>query len=294
MTIKHILVPVDFSPFSDNAVEYALSLAEKFSSKITLYHAVVLFHEDFEEEAHIKAYSDIVALKEKVLSKRLESHCASGKKRGVIIKSIMERGFSAPDMILDHIIANKYDLVVMGTHGRTGLKKWLIGSVAEKVVRHSTIPMITIHQDFKKHRIKNVLIPVDFSKYAKKAVVFGIQIAKKFQAEPHFLFVVTMETHPEYFISTYESFLATNPEFKKDFKKRLKEFVGSPKEEATYAIVEGKAHEGINNYAEKKRINLIIMANHGMGALEYMLMGSTTERVVRVARCPVLTIHENI
>lgn len=291
---KNILVPVDFSNFSDNAVKYALSLAEKFCSKIILYHAVVLFHEDFEGEAHLKAYSDIVAHKEKILSKRLESKCDSGKKYGVIIKSIMERGFSAPDLILDHITANKYNLVVMGTHGRTGLKKWLIGSVAEKVVRHSPIPLITVHQDLKKHRIKNVLIPVDFSKYAKKAVVFGLQIAKKLQARPHFLFVVTMETHPEYFISTFGSFLETNPEFKKDFKKRLKEFVGRPKEEATYAIVEGKAHEEIKNYAEKKRIDLIIMANHGMSALEHLLMGSTTERVVRVARCPVLTIHEDI
>ena len=74
----------------------------------------------------------------------------------------------------------------------------------------------------------------------------------------------------------------------------MKEFVDRPKEEATYAVVEGKSHEEIKNYAEKKRIDLIIMTNHGMGALEHMLIGSTAERVVRVAKCPVLTIHEDI
>jgi nucleotide-binding universal stress UspA family protein len=290
MNLKSILVPVDFSPFSDNAVDYALFLAEKFCAKITLFHAITLFHEEFEESEHFETFKGLVEKKEKECAQRLGSHCATGKSKGVSIESVISRGFSAADLILDHIAQNDDDLVVMGTHGRTGLSKWLIGSVAQKVIQHSPVPLVTIHKEYKKHKIKNMLVPVDFSDYSKKAVEYGIEIAKAFQAKLHVLFVVTMGDHPEYYNVAWEPFLKENPQFKKDIKQRLIDFTGLPEAEAAYDVVEGKAHQQIKEYAERHPMDLIVMGRHGTGALEHLLMGSTTERVVQISPFPVLTV----
>jgi nucleotide-binding universal stress UspA family protein len=290
MNLKSILVPVDFSPFSDNAVDYALFLAEKFCAKITLFHAITLFHEEFEEDEHFEAFKELVEKKEKECAQRLGSHCTVGEGKGVSIESVMSRGFSAADLILDHIAQNDGDLVVMGTHGRTGLSKWLIGSVAHKVIRHSSVPLVTIHKEYKKHKIKNVLVPVDFSDYSKQAVEYGIEIAKTFGAKLHFLFVVTKGDHEEYYNVAWEPFLKANPHFKKDIKQRLIDFTGLSKAEAIYDVVEGKAHQEINEYAEGHRMDLVVMGRHGTGALEHLLMGSTTERVVQTSPFPVLTV----
>ena len=290
MNLKSILVPVDFSPFSENAVDYALFLAEKCCAKITLFHAITLFHEEFEESEHFEAFKELVEKKEKECAQRLGSHCAVGEGRGVSIESVITRGFSAADLILDRIAQNNDDLAVMGTHGRAGLSKWLLGSVAQKVIRHSQVPLVTIHKEYKKHKIKNMLVPVDFSDYSRQAVEYGIEIAKTFQAKLYFLFVVTMGDHEEYYNVAWEPFLKANPQFKKDIKQRLVDFTGLSKAEAIYDVVEGKPHQEIKEYAESHRMDLVVMGRHGTGALEHMLMGSTTERVVQMSPLPVLTV----
>ncbi|MEJ2628469.1 MAG: universal stress protein, partial [bacterium] len=128
MKFKHILVPVDFSEFSDKATEYALFLAEQFCARVTLLHVMVIFKADIKEKEQLDSYEKLILEIEKQPSEQLKHHCEGGEKRGIEINSVLIRGISEADTILDHIVNNGYDLVVMGTHGRTGIKRWMAGS----------------------------------------------------------------------------------------------------------------------------------------------------------------------
>ena len=293
MSFKKILVPVDFSEFSDKAVEYAMFLAEKYCADITLLHAIVLFEEDFDEEEQLQLYEKIIEKKENEKTKQMESHCKTGKNRGIGIDSVLLRGISVPDSILDYISDKDFGLVVLGTHGRTGLGKWILGSVAEKIVRLSTIPVLTIHKDFDQMKIKKILVPVDFSEHSQIPVNRGIAIAREFNAKLEFLHVVEMESHPEFYTISFEPILKANPDLKQHIIKNMIKITGISKEEAAYAVTEGKVYKEIKKYAENNRIDLIVMATRGKSELEHFLVGSNSERVVRIASCPVLTVGQD-
>jgi len=293
MAFKKIVVPVDFSEFSDKAAEYAMFMAEKFCADITLLHAVILFEEDIDEKEQLQAYKKIIQKKEKERTKQLESHCKTAKSRGLRVKSALIRGVSTADSILDYISDNDFDLVVMGTHGRTGLKRWMLGSVSERIVGFSPIPVLTIHKDFKEPDIKKILIPIDFSDHSKIAIRRGIAIAEEFNAALEFLHVVEMQAHPEFYTISSDPILKANPELEHHITKNMIKLTGIPQEKATYSVKEGKVYKEIKIAAENGNIDLIVMATHGMSDLEHFLVGSNSERVVRIASCPVLTVRQN-
>jgi nucleotide-binding universal stress UspA family protein len=294
MNFKHILVPVDFSTFSQSTVDYAVFIAEKYNAEITLFHAVVLFREDVDDEEHLEAMEKVIRKKEKDRGKKLKAHCADAAKCGVTVHHDMVRGFSASDVILEYIDKHDFDMVIMGTHGHTGLKKWVYGSTAERIVRLSPIPVLTLHQDLKRRTLKSVLIPVDFSDYSKSAVQFGIRMARDFQARCIFLHAVEQDAHPAFYAISTGSIFEENPDLPKRIKKNMIQFTGVPESEADYVIVEDKAHKAIKRFAEEKDTDLIIMATRGLSGLEHFLLGSTAERVVAIAPCPVLTVERSV
>lgn len=291
MTFKKILVPVDFSETSDKAVDYALFLAENYGAKVTLLHVVILLQEDIDEEKHLKAYEAIIKRKEEKRDKYMKSRTAKGARLGIRIDSVLRRGITPGETILDYIDENKFDVVVMGTHGRTELMKWWLGSAAERVVRYSPIPVITIHKDYnRKPAVGKVLFPVDFSALSKKAFKEGMRLVLKFDAKSILMFAVEEQQHPFYYLQNSEPILKANPELKKLLMKNLSALAGNQKERVVYYLAEGKSHKEIEAYAEKSKVDLIVMASHGMSGWEHFLIGSTTERVVNLAPCPVLTL----
>ena len=241
MSFKHILVPVDFSECSDKAVEYALFIAETFCAKATLLHAVVLFKEDIGEEEHLKAFEKLIEKKEEERAKRLKLRCDVGGKRGIAIDSDIIRGFSPADAVLEYMDDKKTDLIVMGTHGRTGFMKWWLGSVAEKVVRRSPVPVLTVHQEWTKQAIDTMLVPIDFSDFSKKAVQQGKAVADAFGAKLKFLHAVEQEAHPAFYATSLESIFKVNPQLKSQIRDNMVDFTGIPKDRADYDVVEGKA-----------------------------------------------------
>ena len=293
MAFKKILVPVDFSVFSDKAVEYAIFIAKKFNASITLLHTVVMFEDDIDEEEHLQAYEKIIQKKENRRTTKIKSHRSTAETGGICVESVLIRGLSAADSILEYMNDKDFDLIVMGTHGRTGLMKWFAGSVAEKVVQLSKIPVLTVHKDLSEINIKKILVPVDFSKHSKIAVEKGLTIAREFNAKIEFLHVVEMEAHPEFYTFSFDSILKVNPELKPHILKNLKKLTGVKKDNISYVVLEGKVSKEIKEYADDNDVDLIIMPTRGMSDLEHFFLGSNTERVVRVAPCPVLTVREN-
>jgi len=144
--IRSILVPVDFSASSKLALEYALTFAERYSSRVNVLHAwevpaylrpdLTVWHGDLSATLsdHMRHES------EKAMNEFIESAKVAG--RSDVTTEIVEG--AAFQTILSALKTDAYDLVVMGTHGRTGVSHLLLGSVAEKVVRHSTQPVLTV------------------------------------------------------------------------------------------------------------------------------------------------------
>ncbi|MCB0301520.1 MAG: universal stress protein [Calditrichaeota bacterium] len=290
MKLNNILVPTDFSKFSDKAVESAFLIAAQYNAKITLLHSILLFHEEGDNGLQLHEYSEYIKEKENDSRQLLKAHSDSAEEHGVKLETKVLRGFSAADSILEFVKENPVDLVVMGTHGRTGLKKWVYGSVAEKVVRLSPVPVLTTHYFEKPFRIDKILVPVDFSDYSKNAVEYAKELANRFNAELVYLHSIHNEFHPSYFAGGAETLLSLDPKLKDRSMTRLKEFAGN-KHKSTCLILEGSAYHNIVDYADNNEIDLIVMATRGLTGLDHYLIGSTTERVVRLAKTPVLTIE---
>jgi nucleotide-binding universal stress UspA family protein len=283
MKIKKILVPVDFSEFSNRAVNYAIRLSERFNARIILLHTVTLFHEDVKEESLLKKYEDEI-------HRKFKAHKNAADKKGVKVESVLLRGFSAADTILDFIQEKGFDLVVMGSHGRTGIKHLLLGSVSERVVRLSPIPVLTIHHSVRKFEPRTILIPIDFSKFSKAVAKKGIFLAQLFKAKVIFLHVVEQVVHPAFYAASIESIFQIDTGLKKRALEKLRAFVNEIKLPAQYLVAEGKSYKEIVDCANKKKADLIVMSTRGLTGLDYFLMGSTAERVVRMAECAVLTM----
>lgn len=137
---RHILVPVDFEPCSQRALEVAVDLAQTFDAKLTLLHA-------WEVPAYSYASSyvsaDLWTLMEGAAKKQLAESLAEVRKRMPQARSVLVCG-PAGFEIVKAIERENIDLVVIGTHGRQGLSRVFLGSVAEKVVRGSSVPVLTV------------------------------------------------------------------------------------------------------------------------------------------------------
>ena len=297
LQLQRILFPTDFSRCADQALEHAVFLAEKYDAEIHVLHAVTLFNDqpevvndEFEEtEEMIKKLEDIAELQ---LNKVSEAH----EDDDIKIIKVQTRGISAAPAILDYVAENSIDLIVMGTHGRRGLGHFFLGSVAEEIVRVSGCPVFTIREAETPTPPKSkekILVPVDFSEHSQNALANAKEIAKSYQAKIHLLHIIEETIHPAYSLSGKSSIFDIVPNIKEDCERRLKkmisEKIGEEVKTQIY-IVSGQAANEIINFAKNNSMDLIVIATHGLTGLEHLLLGSTTEKVVRMSSCPVFTV----
>ncbi len=290
MKPSKILVPIDSSPFSDYAIDYAIFLSQKYGAEITLFHVIVLYEADVDEEVHVKQLEEIVKRKEQNTSGLMDRHQQKFVDKNLKISSHIMRGISPPNSILEYCEKHKFDLIIMGTHGRTGIKNWIYGSVAEKVVRLSKTAVLTLHKSPESIQINKIIVPVDFSDNSRDGIENAVKIAKDFDAEVEFIHIIEQQLQPSFHVVGIESIFAINPDLKKITSEKLEEFCNINDAKSTFTVLEVAAHQSIADYAEESGADLIIMSTHGYTGLDHLLIGSTTERVVRVAGCPVLTV----
>ncbi len=138
---RHILVPTDFSDAANQALELALELAPKFEAKITLLHSTWL------PPYYYSAYAEGLAWPTEELEgkakQELDAACSRAKERYANVESVLASG-EAWERILEAAKERAVDLIVMGTHGRRGISRLVLGSIAEKVVRLSPVPVLTV------------------------------------------------------------------------------------------------------------------------------------------------------
>lgn len=297
LQLQKILFPTDFSRCADQALAHAVFLAEKYDAEIHVLHVITLFkdqpgiisNEITETEETIRKLEDIA---EKQLNKVVDLKGSDDMK----IIAATKREVSAAPAILEYASDNNIDLIVMGTHGRRGLGHLLLGSAAEEVVRLAVCPVFTI-RELKEPKpvmqVNNILVPVDFSNYSKSALAYASKIAQSYKAQLQVLHIIEETMHPAFSLSGKSSIFDLVPGIKDDSRKRaekmLKEVVSDDIKSNVY-VKGGRAASDIINFAKENSTDLIVIATHGLTGLEHMLLGSVTEKVVRMAHCPVFTV----
>ena len=295
--IKKILYTTDFSDSSLCVFPQAVYLANKYNAELHMLHAIVLHALDpLNPEDKFPEFDNLVRLFKKNAKKRMDYEILNADLKNLNVVKAQERGFSAAPVILDYCKKNKIDLIVMGTHGRRGIEHLFMGSVAEEVVRLAENPVLTVRKSDDLMPIaskKKILVPIDFSIHSKTALKYALKIAPTYNAKLQLLHVVEEAIHPAFYASGINSIFEINSQLKSRSKEVIREMldsVGGKEVEADIFVVEGRASSEIIKFAEEKSSDLIIISTHGLTGIEHLLLGSVTEKVVRMAKCPVLTV----
>ncbi len=298
-----ILVPIDYSLGARHALAVAAGLRKRAGARITCLHAF--------EPVDALPFAPIINIDYTHGAWRDE-----GKKRLTefvreALPSIgefdvsVERGRPG-DVIRAEADRLEADLVVMGTHGRTGLRRVLLGSVAEEVLRRAACPVLTVGEDDDgaktdepRETIRSILVPIDFSDHSSAGVHLAAAVAATFDAEVHILHVIDLrarEAHEPLIEDTQSSMDEIYAAAMKDARDAILreraslEKVG-PGPAIQDHVILGNPNEEIPRQAQQLKVDLIVIGSQGRTSLGDRLLGSTAERVVRLAECPVLTLR---
>jgi nucleotide-binding universal stress UspA family protein len=305
MEIKRILCPIDFSDYSRHAFDHAVAIAKWYDSTITVLHVFSV--------TPVAAYAPGTPMHPSVvLTSTDRDELLGSMKRfaedeagsAVPIQFEICEGTAATE-ILARASAMPSDLLVMGTHGRSGFERLMLGSVTEKVLRKATCPVLTVPRHAKDAvpappvLFKRILCATDFSDCSTNALNYAMSLAQEADAQLTVLNVIDLPPEsppdvPETVCGepwTLSEYAATTEQ---DRRERLKDAI--PESVRAYCTVDtlvatGKPYREILGVASEQHSDLIVIGIHGRGAADLLFFGSTTQHVVREATCPVLTLR---
>jgi nucleotide-binding universal stress UspA family protein len=213
----------------------------------------------------------------------------------------VQEGRLVHDAILAQVDATGADLLVLGTHGRSGFERLFLGSVTEKVMRKATCPTLIVPP--RAHDVADapvefprILCPIDFSEGSLAALEYAINLAEEADGQLTLFHVTEMPAALSQEPFVVENELARLHETAvNDARRRLTNLI--PENARVYctidaAVVEGRAYREILRRAAEQKAALIVMGVHGRGALDLFLFGSTTHHVIRASTCPVLIVRQ--
>jgi nucleotide-binding universal stress UspA family protein len=303
ITFKQILCPVDFSETSAHALTYAAAFATWYESQLTVLHVVPAFNESLaidEPSSAPHPYSHDVIIAR--LRRAIEQAGAST----LNARPLAQEGRPA-ELIVNCGAAMKADLLVMGTHGLSGFRRLLLGSVTEKVVRTATCPLLTVPPAVpattpRPLLFKKILCPIDFSPSSLKALDYALELGRQGNGCVTVLHALeytdpeeTLE--PSVFDPCRQAVLENRQRRERFiYQARQRLHTQLAGESRTWCEIEevvavNRAYKEILQRAAAADVDLIVMGAQGCGGIELMLYGSNTNHVVRTATCPVLTVR---
>jgi nucleotide-binding universal stress UspA family protein len=297
--LRKMLVAIDFSDFSKQALNYALTLAEKFDVEITLIH--VIQPTIIPETLMVTTEPEVDMRMVPKAQEMLESLRRNTIDPAIPSTAIVQMG-EPWEKIIEEAKMQCSDLIITASHGYSGLKDILLGSTAERVVRHAPCSVLTIRpaaahaksRSVQAIRLKKFLVPVDFSAASKMALVYAATLANKFGAEIVLEHVIETDRlqvvlgHVPHRASVAEGKIVKDAE---DVLTRFgqQDIVSDISRQIVVKV--GRPFKVITDTAETLRVDLILLTSWGREDLKRPLLGSTVERVVRHAHCAVWTIR---
>jgi nucleotide-binding universal stress UspA family protein len=294
LKIKLILCPIDFSEFSVSAYQHALSLAEHYQAKLVAQHIVEMWrHPSADFAASAGLYEEYSQALRESGNKQLQEFVENHTHDDIQPELVVQIGVAA-DSIVSFAQLQKADVIVMGTHGRRGFDRLMLGSVTDRVMRTASCPVLAASKPAHGsvaagkerghvHHLSRILFCADFSENSERALRYAISATAEYDAELTLLHVLEGVPSPA---KTEEATAAAAdrldklipPEGRKSLKIRT-------------AVRTGKPYPQIIQLAMEAQIDLVIMGVRGRGALDVAVFGSTTYRVMQLGSCPVLAVH---
>ena len=297
-SITTVLVPTDFSDLSYKAVRYAAALVRKIGAKLHVVHVAEI---DFAlPGAALPGRNPLVDDTKEAQALRDQIQAAAGSD---VVAALHGRTGRAFDQVVRFSGELSADLIVMSTHGLTGVRRVLFGSNAERVVQYSTCPVLVVRagqpepSSSEQLRLGTILVPIDFSASSEEALRTAVGFAQQFDARLvllHSVFAPVIPAAAGYAAPSLDVPL---------------EQLRSAAQEQMHALVERTAFNGVRHetqiatgfpgeticsYADRSGVDLIVMSSHGRSGLMHVLIGSVAEHVVWHALSPVLVVPANI
>lgn len=271
--MNRILVPTDFSEQATNALKVAAMLAKKYDADIYLLHMMEIPMQHIDPGA-VKSDIPETLFFMKLAHKKFEDLLDSDFLEGITVHETVKADITFNE-IKDACKEFNIDLIVMGSHGASGLKEMFIGSNAEKVVRSSDVPVLVIKNHHESFDIKNFVFASDFKNDNRETYKQAVKFAQLFGAKIHLLLVNTANN----FITTYES------------RTLIDDFIsGQTFENYTVNVLnDTSVEEGILNFSAEIDADLIGISTHGRQGIAHFFNSSISEDLVNHAKQPVIT-----
>lgn len=289
MAFQKILCPIDFSPGSDHAMATAVRLAGEHEAELILFHAwyqppIALMGEAGVAPSVVQQLADDAR-------DGLDAALAKAKELGARrVRATLGDGLPW-QRIVEAAVAESAGLIVIGSHGRTGLGRVLLGSVAEMVVRHASCPVLTVRGDGEARPYRHLLVPIDFSERARDAMTLATQLVEPGGAGITLLHVVELpvawgELRP---VDVYRDVDARGAALLAGWVRELQGAVRVPVH--SQLRVGSAGAQLLAALDADPSFDLVVMGSHGRTGLKRMLLGSVAEKTVRHAHCPVVVAH---
>lgn len=302
--MRRILVATDYSPSAKQALNYACAIANSFNAELHILHVMMDPLPLAVPEGGLNQRDKIIAeLLRKAEITHLENtqHLPSAPE--VKVLRVVREGYPVNE-IRKYAADQQIDLIVLGTQGHSGLSRLLLGSVAEKTVRLASCPVLTVHgvdssstdETFPKQiSPRRILVATDFSPAASRARDFASSLATKFKAELHLLHVVEIPPpipSPDGLWISPANVTQTDVDAAlRKIADNIKDLELAPDIQIIPAARIGYPVEAITQYIAENEVDLIVLGTQGHRGLAHVLLGSVAEKIVRLATCPVLTMH---
>lgn len=275
--MKKILVPCDFSDTAIQAFKFACELATTSKGELFLLNVIELptVHGSFMVPIH--AYEDAFLKDIKLKAQRNFEKLKDRYGKKVKVHFSVEHG-SVTEGIRKYVDRKRIDLVVMGTHGASGIKEYTIGSNVEKVVRSAKVPVIAIKKAVNVSSLSNIVLPTNLKPTHKDLANAVKALQKYLKARLHILYVnVPANFSPDRITEKHLLDFARQHEFKNC---------------AIHIYNDTDEESGIINFSSKFKNKIVAMSTHGRKGINRLMSGSIAEDVVNHVDCPIWTLSE--
>lgn len=289
MTYKKILVPLDGSELAEKALPYTNTIAKIKNSEVVLF-AVSITTPGSRRARLLKTYIDVNA--------------KSLKTKGIKVSAAVAYGDVAEE-IIEYANKNKVDLIVISTHGYSGIKRWILGSVTQKVLYGTCTPVLLIKSkspEIPKVEFKKILLPIDGSSFSEATFPHVESLTRDTNAEVILIQVSEPPVVPSYgnrpINPTWEKYRDTlwteSQKQASEYLEEVKSNLSKRGIKIKSQVIEGKIGETAHNImqlARKKNVDLIVIATHGRTGISRWVYGSVATRIVEESVQPVLLIR---
>jgi nucleotide-binding universal stress UspA family protein len=294
---EKILVPLDGSDLAEIALPYAEELAGALGCEITLIHVSESADEKY-ENMHQLYIEKIVES-----TKQGAERCRKNKRaKKIKVSSVHLTGYVA-EQIVDYADKENIGLIVMTTHGRSGIRRWILGNVAAKVVRATERPVAlirakdTLPEACAERKLNKVLVPLDGSKASEVVIPHISELASKLKAAVVLLQVVA----PSYFVYAIPGEAVLQPHSPEDLQNMIEhskfyldkisaEFMDKGIETTSEVGIGGPAEE-IIRIADEMQVDMVAMSTHGHSSISLWAFGSNADKVLHAGGTPVLLVR---